>query len=137
QERRRGREAAAVMPPVPGVRFARENPDPRNITALLKLSAPESRPLSPARASVILLDSYQYIDNYQFMNKIAVITGATRNLGFSLAEGLARRLASPDIVYLTGRDAARVSQSIKELTGARAQVRGEVLDVSKREAVSR
>jgi NAD(P)-dependent dehydrogenase (short-subunit alcohol dehydrogenase family) len=71
------------------------------------------------------------------MNKIALVTGATRNLGFSLAEGLARRLDSSDLVYLTGRDPARVSQSIKELSGTRAQVRGEVLDVSKREAVAR
>ena len=38
------------------------------------------------------------------MNKIALITGATRNLGFSLAQGLARRLDPTDIVYLTGRD---------------------------------
>jgi NAD(P)-dependent dehydrogenase (short-subunit alcohol dehydrogenase family) len=71
------------------------------------------------------------------MNKIALITGATRNLGFSLAEGLARRLDPSDIVYMTGRDAARVAQSMKELTDARAQVRGEVLDVANRDAVAR
>jgi NAD(P)-dependent dehydrogenase (short-subunit alcohol dehydrogenase family) len=70
------------------------------------------------------------------MNKIALITGATRNLGFSLAQGLARRLDPNDIVYLTGRDAARVAQSVKELTDARAEVRGEVLDVANREAVA-
>jgi NAD(P)-dependent dehydrogenase (short-subunit alcohol dehydrogenase family) len=71
------------------------------------------------------------------MNKVALITGATRNLGFSLAQGLARRLDPDDIVYLTGRDAARVAQSMKELTDVRAQVRGEVLDVAKRDAVAR
>jgi len=71
------------------------------------------------------------------MNKIALITGATRNLGFSLVQDLARRLEPADIVYLTGRDAARVAQSMKNLTGATAQVRGEVLDVSKRDAVER
>jgi NAD(P)-dependent dehydrogenase (short-subunit alcohol dehydrogenase family) len=71
------------------------------------------------------------------MNKLALITGATRNLGFSLAEGLARRLDPSDIVYMTGRDAARVAQSMKELTDARAQVRGEVLDVANRDAVAR
>jgi NAD(P)-dependent dehydrogenase (short-subunit alcohol dehydrogenase family) len=71
------------------------------------------------------------------MNKIALITGATRNLGFSLAQGLARRLDPTDTVYLTGRDAARVAQSVKDLTDARANVRGEVLDVAKREAVAR
>ena len=71
------------------------------------------------------------------MNRIALITGATRNLGFSLAQGLARRLESSDTVYLTGRDAARVEHSMKELAETRAQVRGQVLDVSKRDSVAR
>jgi len=71
------------------------------------------------------------------MDKIALITGATRNLGFSLAEGLARRLDPSDTVYLTGRDATRVAQSVQRLTGTKAQIRGEVLDVSKRDAVAR
>jgi len=71
------------------------------------------------------------------MNKIALITGATRNLGFSLAQGLARRLDPTDIVYLTGRDAGRVAQSLKQISGARAEVRGEVLDVSRRDALAR
>lgn len=71
------------------------------------------------------------------MNKTALITGATRNLGFSLAQGLARRLDPSDMIYLTGRDATRVAQSIKELTGITAQVRGEVLDVADRATVAR
>jgi NAD(P)-dependent dehydrogenase (short-subunit alcohol dehydrogenase family) len=71
------------------------------------------------------------------MNRIALITGATRNLGFSLAQGLARRLDPDDIVYLTGRDAGRVAQSLKNISGAKAEIRGEVLDVSRREAVER
>jgi NAD(P)-dependent dehydrogenase (short-subunit alcohol dehydrogenase family) len=71
------------------------------------------------------------------MNKIALVTGATRNLGFSLAEGLARRLDASDTVYLTGRDAGRVAQSVQRLAGTKAQIRGEVLDVSKRDAVTR
>src|SRR5581483_7369040 len=71
------------------------------------------------------------------MSKIALITGATRNLGFSLAQGLARRLDPPDIVYLTGRDATRVAQSVKQLTETRAQVQGEVLDVAQRDCVAR
>jgi len=70
------------------------------------------------------------------MNRIAFITGATRNLGFSLAEGLARRLDSTDIVYLTGRDTTRVAESVQRLAGGKAQVRGEVLDVSKGDAVA-
>ena len=71
------------------------------------------------------------------MNKVVVVTGATRNLGFALARGLAERLDPSDFVYLTGRDRARVADSTNRLAGAKAQVRGEVLDVSKGDAVER
>jgi NAD(P)-dependent dehydrogenase (short-subunit alcohol dehydrogenase family) len=71
------------------------------------------------------------------MNKVALITGATRNLGFSIAQGLAQRLEPSDTLYLTGRDASRVAASVGLLSGARAAVRGEALDVSKRDAVER
>src|SRR5260370_9943794 len=68
------------------------------------------------------------------MNRIALITGATRNLGFSLAQGLAQRLEPTDTVYLTGRDPARVAESVQPLSNARAEERGEVLDVARPEA---
>jgi NAD(P)-dependent dehydrogenase (short-subunit alcohol dehydrogenase family) len=71
------------------------------------------------------------------MNRIALVTGATRNLGFSIAQGLAQRLEPSDTVYLTGRDASRVAESMRVLSGARAEVRGEAVDVSKRNAVER
>ncbi|MGP0089303.1 MAG: SDR family NAD(P)-dependent oxidoreductase [Xanthobacteraceae bacterium] len=71
------------------------------------------------------------------MNRIALISGATRNLGFFLAQQLAQRLEQSDTVYLTGRDAARVAESVRLLSGARAKVRGAVLDVSERDAVER
>ncbi len=71
------------------------------------------------------------------MNKIALITGATRNLGLSLAQELARRLAPTDVIYLTGRDPGRVAESLKKISGVSAQIRGEVLDVSRRDAVER
>jgi NAD(P)-dependent dehydrogenase (short-subunit alcohol dehydrogenase family) len=71
------------------------------------------------------------------MGRIAIVTGATRNLGFSLARQLAQRLEPSDTVYLTGRDTARVAESVRLLSGARAQVCGEVLDVSERKAVER
>src|SRR5258708_14470179 len=71
------------------------------------------------------------------MNRIALITGATRNLGFSLAEGLAQRLEPTDTVYLTGRDPARVAESVHRLSNARAEGRGEVLDVAKLEPCER
>jgi NAD(P)-dependent dehydrogenase (short-subunit alcohol dehydrogenase family) len=68
---------------------------------------------------------------------VSIVTGATRNLGFCLAEGLARRLAVGDIVYLTGRDPARVAESARRAAGGRAEVRGEPLDVSDGAAVAR
>src|SRR6266851_5673443 len=71
------------------------------------------------------------------MTRISIVTGATRNLGFSLAQGLARRLEQDDVVYLTGRDPGRVAESVRLLSGHRANVTGEVLDVSDREAVER
>ena len=71
------------------------------------------------------------------MNRIAIITGATRNLGFSLAQQVARRLGPADTVYLTGRDAARVKESVRHLSDAHADVHGEVLDVSQRGAIER
>src|SRR4029077_15625625 len=40
-------------------------------------------------------------------------------------------------VYLTGRDAARVAASVRLLSGARAEGRGEALDVAEREIVER
>src|SRR5580698_5360525 len=71
------------------------------------------------------------------MSKIALITGATRNLGYNLAEGLGRRLLAADVVYLTGRDSRRVAESVGRLAGARAKVIGEVLDASDGAAVQR
>jgi NAD(P)-dependent dehydrogenase (short-subunit alcohol dehydrogenase family) len=71
------------------------------------------------------------------MTRVSIVTGATRNLGFSLAQGLARRLEEDDVVYLTGRDSARVAESVRLLSRHRANVRGEVLDVSDRETVER
>src|SRR5437899_5833014 len=80
---------------------------------------------------------HQCIDNNQAMHKIALITGATRNLGHSLAEGMARRLEPNDTVYLTGRDPARVADSVHRLSNVKAEVRGELLDVARPEAVER
>ena len=71
------------------------------------------------------------------MSTVAVVTGATRNLGFCLARGLARRLGPDDVVYLTGRDAQRVTESAHRATAGRAEVRGETLDVADRSAVER
>jgi NAD(P)-dependent dehydrogenase (short-subunit alcohol dehydrogenase family) len=50
---------------------------------------------------------------------------------------LAQRLGPADTVYLTGRDAARVAESVHRLSNARAEVRGELLDVAGPGAVER
>jgi NAD(P)-dependent dehydrogenase (short-subunit alcohol dehydrogenase family) len=71
------------------------------------------------------------------MNAVAVVTGATRNLGLALAQGLADRLEPGDVVYLTGPDPGRVSEAAEKVAAASAEVRGEVLDVSDGEAVAR
>src|SRR5260370_20154908 len=71
------------------------------------------------------------------MTRISIMTGATRNVGFSLAQGFARRLEQDDVVYLTGRAQGRVAESVRLLSGDRANVTGEVVDVSDRDAVER
>ena len=71
------------------------------------------------------------------MSRVALITGATRNLGFFLAKGLGERMADGDIVYLTGRDPARVAESVRLASGGRAEIRGEILDVADRSNVER
>jgi len=73
------------------------------------------------------------------MNRIALVTGATRNLGLELVRGIAERWEPGDIVYLTGRDPARVAEAAAALTAARPEARAaihaEPLDVADRAAV--
>ena len=71
------------------------------------------------------------------MSRVALITGATRNLGFFLAKGLGERMESGDVVYLTGRDPARVKESVRLARGGHAEIRGEILDVADRSNVER
>jgi carbonyl reductase 1 len=68
------------------------------------------------------------------MGRVALVTGATQGLGFALVESLAARLESEDIVYLTGRDAARLAVAQNSLGPGRARVLVELLDVSREEA---
>jgi carbonyl reductase 1 len=67
--------------------------------------------------------------------RIAVITGANQGLGFALAEGLAVRMRSDDLVLLTGRDRGRVAAAVDRISGATARVKGRVLDVTDAAAV--
>ena len=71
------------------------------------------------------------------MNTIAVVTGASRNLGLALVQGLAQRLDAGSVVYLTGRDPERVQAAQAEVQAGPAEVRGAVVDVSDAVAVAR
>jgi NAD(P)-dependent dehydrogenase (short-subunit alcohol dehydrogenase family) len=66
--------------------------------------------------------------------RVALVTGATQGLGLALAEGLARRMAAADTVYLTGRDAGRVTAAAGSMPASGARVRGEILDVAEPDA---
>jgi NAD(P)-dependent dehydrogenase (short-subunit alcohol dehydrogenase family) len=83
------------------------------------------------------LNLYQLVDINQGMNTVAIVTGATRNLGLALVQGLAQRLDAGSVVYLTGRDADRVAAARAEVPAGPAEVRGAVLDVADAGAVAR
>ncbi|WP_158841658.1 SDR family oxidoreductase [Saccharothrix deserti] len=68
------------------------------------------------------------------MSRISVVTGANQGLGFALAEGLARRATSSDVVYLTGRDAGRVAEAAARID--HKTIRTHVLDVRDGNAVT-
>jgi NAD(P)-dependent dehydrogenase (short-subunit alcohol dehydrogenase family) len=69
--------------------------------------------------------------------RVALVTGANQGLGLALVEELANRLWPADIVYLTGRNAARIATALAGLPPGRAQVRTEVLDVADGSSVDR
>ena len=70
------------------------------------------------------------------MGRIAVVSGANQGLGFALAEGLARRLAHGDSVYLTGRSAERLGDAAARISAPIADVDTQVLDVRDGAAVA-
>ena len=80
--------------------------------------------------------AHQEVDTLQDMGRVALVTGATQGLGLALVESLAARLESEDIVYLTGRDGSRIADARAGLSPGRAEVRGELLDVSGDETVA-
>jgi NAD(P)-dependent dehydrogenase (short-subunit alcohol dehydrogenase family) len=71
------------------------------------------------------------------MGRTAIVTGATQGLGLALVGELSERLDEDGVVYLTGRDPARVQRAVELLPTVRAQVRTELLDVTSEAAVRR
>jgi NAD(P)-dependent dehydrogenase (short-subunit alcohol dehydrogenase family) len=69
--------------------------------------------------------------------RIAVVTGANQGLGLALVEGLCRALGPDAIVYLTGRDEARVREAADRLRAEGLAPRPAVLDVSDEASVAR
>ena len=70
--------------------------------------------------------------------RLALVTGATQNLGRALVAGLASALHPDDLVMLTGRDADRVAAVAAQLDAASsgARVEGRVLDVRDGDAIA-
>lgn len=70
--------------------------------------------------------------------RIALVTGATQNLGRALVDGLAAGLGPDDLVLLTGRDAGRVAASAAAANARspKARVQGRVLDVRDAAAIA-
>ncbi|XP_041968741.1 carbonyl reductase [NADPH] 1-like [Aricia agestis] len=66
--------------------------------------------------------------------KVAVVTGANKGLGFAIVKGLCRRFNG--IVYLTSRDETRGLHAIKKLNGMGIKPNFHVLDVTDKQSVT-
>lgn len=69
--------------------------------------------------------------------RIAVVTGGNQGLGYALVEGLCRALGPDDLVYLTGRDEARVRDAVARLGALGLAPRPGIVDVSDGASVAR
>ena len=69
------------------------------------------------------------------MTRIALVTGANQGIGRALVEDLATRWTADDLVLLTGRNPARVSEAASAVRGT-ARVEGRVLDVTDSSAIA-
>ena len=69
---------------------------------------------------------------FNLENKTALITGSSQGIGFALARGLA---AAGAAVILNGRDAAKLSDAAKTLTGEGASISTAAFDVTDHAAV--
>ncbi len=70
---------------------------------------------------------------FDLTGRVALVTGSSQGLGFTLARGLAEAGAT---VVLNGRDAERLAGAVERLRDAGLDARGYVFDVTRREDVA-
>src|SRR5712671_2385286 len=71
---------------------------------------------------------------FDLLGKVALVTGAYRGLGFSIAQGLARAGAT---VILNGRKQEALGQAAAALTAQKLKVATAVFDVTDRDAIDK
>ena len=71
-------------------------------------------------------------DLFNVKDKVALVTGSSRGIGFKLAEGLAERGAC---VILNGRNKETLEQSVKELADKGYRVSYSIFDVTDKESI--
>src|SRR5436305_534943 len=71
---------------------------------------------------------------FSVAEQVVLVSGASRGIGRAIAEGFACRGAK---VIITGREAATLEQTARELSGPSTAVRAIVCDVAKKDAIDR
>ena len=66
-------------------------------------------------------------------DKVAIVTGANKGLGFATVKGICKRFDG--IVYLTARDGSRGLEAVKKLENLGLKPRFHVLDVSDKDSI--